>query len=88
MKNNSGKRISFGKIPQIIEPPDLLNVQIESWDSFLQADIPPARRKNKGLQSVFKMNFPITDSRENFLLEFLEYYVEKPKYSVPECEDG
>ena len=87
MKHNSGKRISFGKIPQIIEPPDLLNVQMESWQSFLQADMPPAKRKNRGLQAVFKMNFPITDSRENFLLEFLEYYVEKPKYSVPECEE-
>jgi len=87
LKSNSVKRISFGKIPQIVEPPDLLNVQLESWGGFLQADVPPSRRKNKGLQSVFKMNFPITDSRENFLLEFLEYYVEKPKYTVHECEE-
>ena len=87
MKNQTGKRISFGKIPEIIEAPDLLNIQLESWDGFLQADSGPARRRNKGLQSVFKMNFPITDARENFLLEFVEYYVEKPKYSVPECEE-
>jgi DNA-directed RNA polymerase subunit beta len=87
LKNHSSKRISFGKIPEIIEAPDLLNIQLESWESFLQYDTGPSRRKNKGLQSVFKMNFPIADARENFLLEFLEYYVEKPKYSVPECEE-
>jgi DNA-directed RNA polymerase subunit beta len=87
LKNQSSKRISFGKIPEIIEAPDLLNIQLESWEGFLQADTAAARRRNKGLQSVFKMNFPITDARENFLLEFVEYYVEKPKYSVPECEE-
>jgi DNA-directed RNA polymerase subunit beta len=87
LKNQSSKRVSFGKIPEIVEAPDLLNIQLESWEGFLQADVPPARRKNKGLQSVFKMNFPITDARENFLLEFVEYYVEKPKYTVPECEE-
>jgi DNA-directed RNA polymerase subunit beta len=87
LKNHSDKRISFGKIPQIIDTPDLLNVQLESWESFLQADVAPGRRKNRGLQAVFKMNFPITDTRENYLLEFLEYYVEKPKYSVTECEE-
>jgi DNA-directed RNA polymerase subunit beta len=85
LKNQSNKRISFGKIPDIIESPDLLNIQLESWESFLQADLAPTRRRNKGLQAVFKMNFPITDARENFLLEFVEYYVEKPKYSVAEC---
>jgi DNA-directed RNA polymerase subunit beta len=87
LKNQSSKRLSFGKIPEIVEAPDLLNIQLESWEGFLQAEVPPARRKNKGLQSVFKMNFPVTDARENFLLEFVEYYVEKPKYSVPECEE-
>ncbi len=87
MKNQSSKRITFGKIAEIIEAPDLLNIQLESWESFLQADVPPSRRKNKGLQAVFKMNFPVTDARENFLLEFVEYYIEKPKYSVAECEE-
>jgi len=87
LKNQSNRRITFGKIPEIIEAPDLLNIQLESWGSFLQADVSPTRRKNKGLQSVFKMNFPITDARENFLLEFVEYYVEKPKYTVAECEE-
>jgi DNA-directed RNA polymerase subunit beta len=53
----------------------------------LQREVSPSRRKNKGLQSVFKQNFPITDARENFLLEFVEYYVEKEKYTVSECEE-
>ncbi len=87
MKNQSNKRITFGKIPEIIDAPDLLNIQLESWESFLQADVASTRRKNKGLQAVFKTNFPVTDARENFLLEFVEYYVEKPKYSVTECEE-
>jgi DNA-directed RNA polymerase subunit beta len=87
LKNQSNGRISFGKIKEVVEAPDLLNIQLESWESFLQADTAPSRRKNKGLQSVFKMNFPITDARENFLLEFIEFYVEKPKYSVHECEE-
>jgi DNA-directed RNA polymerase subunit beta len=87
LKNQSSKRITFGKIAEIIEAPDLLNIQLESWESFLQAEVAPSRRKSKGLQAVFKMNFPVTDARENFLLEFVEYYIEKPKYSVAECEE-
>ena len=87
MKNQTSNRISFGRIPEIVEAPDLLNIQFESWEAFLQMNVSPARRKSKGLQSVFKMNFPITDARENFLLEFAEYYVEKPKYTVAECEE-
>jgi len=85
--NGSNGRISFGRIPSVIETPDLLNVQIDSFNKFLQADIPPHRRKKLGLQQVFEMNFPIMDALENFLLEFTEYYVEKPKYSVVECQE-
>ena len=85
--NGSKERVSFARIPSIIETPDLLNVQIDSFNNFLQADTPPHRRKKLGLQQVFEMNFPITDARENFLLEFSEYYVEKPKYSVVECQE-
>jgi DNA-directed RNA polymerase subunit beta len=87
LKSQSVKRISFGRIPEIVEAPDLLNVQLESWENFLQTGHQPNRRRSKGLQAVFKMNFPVTDARENFLLEFVEYYVEKPKYSVAECEE-
>jgi len=80
-------RISFGSIPSLVEYPDLLNVQLESWDSFLEATTPPEKRDNHGLQQIFKMNFPITDARENYILEFVEYYVEKPKYSVIDRKD-
>jgi DNA-directed RNA polymerase subunit beta len=85
--NGTNGRISFGRIPSVIETPDLLNVQIDSFNRFLQPETPPHRRKRMGLQQVFEMNFPITDARENFLLEFVEYYVEKPKYSVVECQE-
>ncbi len=85
--NGTNGRISFGRIPSVIDTPDLLNVQIDSFNKFLQADVAPHRRKKLGLQQVFEMNFPITDARENFLLEFVEYYVEKPKYSVVECQE-
>ncbi len=90
MKNQnhqSNERISFSKIPQIIEYPDLLNVQLESWENFLQATVPPEKRLVKGLQQIFLLSFPITDARENYFLEFIEYYVEKPKYSVIECQE-
>ena len=60
---------------------------MESFEHFLQEHIPPHKRKNKGLQQVFLMNFPIMDTRENYLLEFVEYYVEKPKYSMRECQE-
>ncbi len=85
--SQTNNRFSFAKIPQLVEFPDLLNVQIESWDSFLQANVPPEKRANRGLQQIFLMNFPITDARENYILEFVEYYVEKPKYSVIECQE-
>ncbi len=78
-------RISFSKIPSAIEAPDLLAVQLESFEDFLQAKVPPDKRENKGLQSVFLQNFPVLDQRENFKLDFVEYYVEKPRYTIQEC---
>lgn len=80
-------RYSFATIQEVVEYPDLLNVQIESFEHFLQEKVAPSKRKNKGLQQVFLQNFPITDTRENYLLEFVEYYVEKPKYTVRECQE-
>ncbi len=80
-------RLSFAKIPTVVDYPDLLNVQLESFEHFLQERIPPHKRKSKGLQQVFLMNFPIADTRENYLLEFVEYNVEKPKYSMRECQE-
>ncbi|MBP9211209.1 MAG: DNA-directed RNA polymerase subunit beta, partial [Bacteroidetes bacterium] len=80
-------RYSFANINEVVEYPDLLNVQIESFELFLQEKTAPSKRKNRGLQQVFLQNFPITDTRENFLLEFVEYYVEKAKYTVRECQE-
>lgn len=80
-------RISFSRIPKILESPDLLSVQLDSFESFLQSRVQPKQRKRQGLQAVFEMNFPVTDARENYLLEFAEYYIEQPKYSVTECQE-
>ncbi|KPK90354.1 DNA-directed RNA polymerase subunit beta, partial [bacterium SM23_31] len=83
----NGERVSFSRIPEIIEMPDLLSIQLGSFRDFLQHDVPPSQRKNKGLQAVFNNIFPIVDSRENYILEFLEYYVDQPKYNVIECQE-
>ncbi|RPH96346.1 MAG: DNA-directed RNA polymerase subunit beta, partial [Calditrichaeota bacterium] len=80
-------RKSFSKIPAAAELPDLLDVQLKSFDEFLQPNLLPLERKNQGLQAVFESVFPIVDSRENFELDFIEYYVEPPKYSVVECQE-
>ncbi len=87
MQNNSNGRVSFSRLTQVIELPDLLDIQLKSFRDFLQDDIRPEKRLNQGLHSVFATIFPIVDSRENFCLEFVEYYIEKPKYDVIECQE-
>ncbi len=87
MDNSLIKRKSFSKIPTIIEYPNLLDIQLKSFAEFLQEDKAPAEREDKGLQAVFLNIFPIVDSRENFILDFVEYYIDKPKYSVQECRE-
>jgi len=81
------QRKSFSKISSAVDIPDLLAVQLKSFRDFLQDDVPPSQRKIQGLQEVFLSLFPISDSRENFLLEFVEYYVDSPKYTVEECRE-
>ncbi len=87
MGSAQNKRKSFSKILSAIDLPDLLDVQLRSFHEFLQPLVPPEKREVKGLQSVFENVFPIVDSRENFRLEFVNYYVEKPRYSVEECQE-
>jgi len=87
MKQRITERISFAKILQAADLPDLLDVQLKSFQSFLQPDVPPEQRENKGLQEVFSNIFPIIDTRENYLLEFIAYYLEEPKYDVEECRE-
>ena len=65
--------------------PDFLDVQLKSFKDFLQLDTPPEERKNDGLYKVFSENFPITDTRNNFVLEFLDYYIDPPRYTIEEC---
>jgi DNA-directed RNA polymerase subunit beta len=81
------ERRSFSKLNAVIDLPDLLDIQLRSFDEFMQNDVDPAKRLNKGMQGVFTSIFPIYDSRENFCLEFVEYYLEKPKYDVDECQE-
>jgi DNA-directed RNA polymerase subunit beta len=80
-------RKDFGKIPSIVEIPNLIEVQKRSYENFLQKDIAPERREESGLQAVFKSVFPIADYNDNALLEFDSYHFGEPKYTVEECHD-
>jgi DNA-directed RNA polymerase subunit beta len=86
-KKTSNNRIDFSRIDKVIEYPDFLDVQLQSFRDFLQIDTPAEKRQNEGLYKVFAENFPISDSRENFVLEFVDYTIDPPKYSVDECID-
>ncbi len=83
----SSDRITFSKIKKVIDYPDFLEVQLKSFVEFMQVDTPSDKRRDEGLYKVFKENFPITDARENFVLEFLDYYIDPPKYSINECKE-
>ena len=80
-------RISFSKIPKEYDMPDLLDVQLKSFQEFLQSGVPLSERISTGLESVFSLNFPIVDSRETFILEYLDYRLEKPRYNIMECQE-
>lgn len=79
------KRLSFGKIKFPSPHPDLLEIQLKSFQEFFQLETTPENRMNEGLYKVFQENFPITDARNIFLLEFLDYFVDPPRYSIEEC---
>ena len=83
--NQNNKRINFASIANPLQFPDFLEVQLKSFQDFLQLDAPPEHRKNEGLYKVFTENFPIADTRNNFVLEFLDYYIDPPRYSIDEC---
>lgn len=78
-------RKNFAKAKRVLDYPDFLDVQFKSFHNFFQIDTPPELREDEGLYKVFMENFPITDSRENFLLEFIDYTIDPPKYTVDEC---
>ena len=78
-------RVNFGKTKNLAEAPDLLEVQIQSFKEFFQLETTPDKRNIEGLFRVFKENFPITDTRNIFMLEFLDYFIDPPRYTIEEC---
>lgn len=78
-------RYNFASVKNPMPYPDFLDVQLKSFKDFLQLDTPSELRKNDGLYKVFAENFPIADTRNNFVLEFLDYYIDPPRYSIEEC---
>ena len=79
------QRVNFASVRNPMPCPDFLEIQLKSFKDFLQLDTPPEKRKNEGLYKVFSENFPIADTRNNFVLEFLDYYIDPPRYSIEEC---
>uniref|UniRef100_UPI0026603711 DNA-directed RNA polymerase subunit beta n=1 Tax=uncultured Duncaniella sp. TaxID=2768039 RepID=UPI0026603711 len=78
-------RVNFATVKNPLPYPDFLEVQLKSFQDFLQLDTPPEKRNNEGLYNVFAENFPIADTRNNFVLEFLDYYIDPPRYTIDEC---
>src|SRR5919205_4002270 len=85
IQNNFRVRKNYAKITKIIDIPNLIDIQKQSYEKFLQKDIPSDKREDVGLQGVFKSVFPIRDFNETSSLEFVSYHLEKPKYDVDEC---
>lgn len=85
--NTFGQRISFASTKNQLEYPDFLEIQLKAFADFFQLETTPEKRKNEGLFKVFQENFPITDARNNFVLEFIDYFVDPPRYSIGECLD-
>ena len=79
------QRVNFASVKNPMAYPDFLEVQLKSFNDFLQLDTPLEQRKNDGLFKVFSENFPIADTRNNYVLEFLDYYIDPPRYSMEEC---
>ncbi len=79
------QRISFASIKSQIDYPDFLDIQLQSFQDFFQLETTSENRQNEGLFKVFAENFPISDARNNFVLEFLDYFVDPPRYSLDEC---
>jgi len=77
----------FSKLEDAIPLPNLLSVQIESYNAFMQADVEPLKRQHRGLQQIFSEIFPITDVNENFQMEFVAYLLGEPRYTIDECRE-
>jgi DNA-directed RNA polymerase subunit beta len=81
------ERISFASVKNVVDYPDFLDIQLQSFRDFFQLETPAENRAKEGLYKVFMENFPISDSRENFVLEFIDYTIDPPKYDIEECID-
>jgi len=82
---NPPKRVNFSSSKQTLQYPDFLELQLKSFQDFFQLETTSDNRQKEGLYRVFSENFPITDSRNNFVLEFLDYFIDPPRYSIVEC---
>jgi DNA-directed RNA polymerase subunit beta len=85
LASNKNGRINFASSKIQAEYPDFLDIQLQSFKDFFQLETNPEDRVNEGLYKVFAENFPITDARNNFVLEFLDYFIDPPRYSIDEC---
>ncbi len=85
MASKTNERVNFSKTQIKLEYPDLLGIQLQSFKDFFQLETTPENRKNEGLYRVFTENFPISDARNIFVLEFLDYFVDPPRYTIEEC---
>ncbi|OJV22957.1 MAG: DNA-directed RNA polymerase subunit beta [Bacteroidetes bacterium 41-46] len=86
-QTNINQRITFATSKSLLDYPDFLEVQLKSFRDFFQLDTTPENRRNEGLYKVFQEIFPITDTRNSFVLEFIDYFIDPPKYSIEECLD-
>ena len=84
---NKSTRINFASSKNPIEYPDFLDIQLKSFQEFFQLETTPENRNSEGLFKVFSENFPITDTRNQFVLEFLDYFIDPPRYTIEECID-
>jgi len=86
-QKSNNQRITFATSKALLDYPDFLEVQLKSFKDFFQLETTPENRKNEGLFKVFQEIFPITDTRNNFVLEFIDYFIDPPRYSIEECLD-
>lgn len=85
--NNTSKRVNFASSKNPFGYPDFLDIQLKSFQEFFQLETTPENRESEGLFKVFSENFPITDTRNQFVLEFLDYFIDPPRYTIDECID-
>ena len=85
LANPNPLRTNFGSVDLPLEHPDFLDIQLRSFQEFFQLETNPENRMTEGLFKVFSENFPITDTRNQFVLEFLDYFIDPPRYSIQEC---